>query len=73
MSTNGSDKAFGFALNEEQQMIQNLAREFARNEIAPVAEHYDSFARVPLAGYQESAGDGPDDHEHAGEIWWSWA
>ena len=28
----------GFALNDEQKMLQQLAREFARNEIAPVAE-----------------------------------
>jgi acyl-CoA dehydrogenase len=43
MSTN----SFGFALNEEQQMIQNLAREFSRNEIAPVAEHYDVSHEFP--------------------------
>jgi acyl-CoA dehydrogenase len=42
-----SENSFGFALNEEQQMIQNLAREFARNEIAPVAEHYDVSHEYP--------------------------
>ncbi len=36
-----------FALSEEQQMIQNLAREFSRNEIAPVAEHYDQTHEYP--------------------------
>ncbi len=36
-----------FALTEEQKMIQNLAREFARNEIAPVAEHYDRSHEYP--------------------------
>lgn len=38
MSENGS---VSFGLTEEQKMIQQLARDFARNEIAPVAEHYD--------------------------------
>lgn len=47
MSNNGSNDSFGFALTEEQQMIQNLAREFARNEIAPVAEHYDKTHEYP--------------------------
>lgn len=30
-----------FSLTEEQKMIRQLARDFARNEIAPAAEHYD--------------------------------
>jgi acyl-CoA dehydrogenase len=38
MNPNGS---VSFSLTEEQKMIQQLARDFARNEIAPVAEHYD--------------------------------
>lgn len=36
-----------FALNEEQQMIRQLARDFARNEIAPVAEQYDQSHEYP--------------------------
>ncbi len=36
-----------FNLSEEQTMIQNLAREFAKNEIAPVAEHYDQTHEYP--------------------------
>jgi acyl-CoA dehydrogenase len=36
-----------FALTEEQKMLQALARDFARNEIAPVAEHYDRTAEFP--------------------------
>jgi len=44
MSGNGS---IGFGLNEEQKMIQELARDFARNEIAPVAEHYDKSHEFP--------------------------
>ncbi len=44
MSQNGS---VSFGLTEEQQMIQQLARDFARNEIAPVAEHYDKSHEYP--------------------------
>lgn len=36
-----------FALTEEQTMIRDLAREFARNEMAPVAEHYDRTHEYP--------------------------
>lgn len=39
--------SISFSLSEEQQMIQNLAREFSRNEIAPVAEHYDKTHEFP--------------------------
>ena len=39
---------FNFALSEEQKMLQALARDFARNEIAPVAEHYDQTGEFPL-------------------------
>jgi acyl-CoA dehydrogenase len=38
MDENGT---VSFKLTEEQMMIQQLARDFSRNEIAPVAEHYD--------------------------------
>ncbi len=37
-----------FALTEEQKMLQGLARDFARHEIAPVAEHYDRTGEFPL-------------------------
>lgn len=36
-----------FDLTDEQREIQMLAREFARNEIAPVAEHYDKTHEFP--------------------------
>ena len=39
--------SISFSLSEEQQMIQNLAREFSRNEIAPTAEHYDKTHEFP--------------------------
>ena len=35
-------------LNEEQLMIRDAARDFARNEIAPVAEHYDQTGEFPM-------------------------
>ena len=37
-----------FALTEEQRMLQSLARDFSRSEIAPVAEHYDQTAEFPI-------------------------
>lgn len=36
-----------FALTEEQQMIQDAAREFAQNEIAPVAAEFDLSGEFP--------------------------
>ena len=37
-----------FELTEEQQMIRNAAREFAQNEIAPVAAKYDASGEFPV-------------------------
>src|SRR5262245_57621343 len=39
--------ALNFALSAEQRMLQDLARDFARTEIAPLAEHYDRTAEFP--------------------------
>lgn len=36
-----------FALTEEQQMIQDAAREFAQNEIAPIAAEFDLSGEFP--------------------------
>lgn len=36
-----------FSLTEEQQMIRDAAREFARNEIAPVAAEFDRSGEFP--------------------------
>lgn len=44
----------GFALSEEQKMLQGLARDFARNTVAPVAEHYDQIAEFPLPIIQKA-------------------
>ena len=37
----------GFQLTEEQQMLQKMARDFARDEIIPVAAEYDEKAKFP--------------------------
>jgi alkylation response protein AidB-like acyl-CoA dehydrogenase len=45
-----------FELNEEQQMVRNSVREYAQNEIAPVAREYDEqekFPRPQLDGLAE--------------------
>ena len=44
MSQNNS---INFDLSEEQKMIQKLAHDFAKNEILPVAEHYDETHEFP--------------------------
>jgi acyl-CoA dehydrogenase len=36
-----------FELNEEERLIQKLARDFAENEIRPVAQQYDESEEVP--------------------------
>lgn len=36
-----------FDLSDEQKALQELAREFSRNEIAPVAAHYDQTCEYP--------------------------
>lgn len=41
------DSTVNFALTKEQQEIQLLAREFARKEMAPHAEHYDKTHEYP--------------------------
>src|SRR5436305_11605331 len=43
-----------FSLTEEQRMLQGLAREFARSEMAPVAEHYDCTAEFPMPVIQKA-------------------
>lgn len=45
-----------FDLTEEQQMVQNSVREFARNEIAPVAREYDEAEKFPKKQLEGLAG-----------------
>jgi len=47
-------EGIGFALTGEQRMLQALARDFARAEVAPVAEHYDRTAEFPLPVIQKA-------------------
>jgi len=42
-----TENPVSFGLTEEQKMIQKLARDFAKNEIAPVAEEYDKNEEYP--------------------------
>jgi acyl-CoA dehydrogenase len=51
---NTSHNGISFALTEEQRMLQQLAWDFARTEIAPVAEHYDRTAEFPTPVIQKA-------------------
>jgi butyryl-CoA dehydrogenase len=42
-------------LNEEQQMIRKMARDFAQNELAPVAAELDEKGEPPLANLKKMA------------------
>ena len=42
-----------FELTEEQQLIQTAARDFAQNEIAPVAAEFDQSGEFPLKNIQK--------------------
>ena len=39
--------SLSFTLSEEQQMLRDMARDFSKNEIRPVAEHYDQSMEFP--------------------------
>lgn len=43
-----------FSLTDEQRMLQDLARDFARTAIAPVAEHYDRTAEFPWPIFEKA-------------------
>ena len=51
---NPSHNGISFALTDEQKMLQQLAWDFARTEIAPVAEHYDRTAEFPSPVIQKA-------------------
>ena len=51
---NTSEAGISFALTEEQRMLRDLAREFAREQVAPVAEHYDQTAEFPMPVIQKA-------------------
>jgi len=41
-------KDYGFSLNDEHEMIRKAARDFAQNEIAPIAAEFDESGEFPL-------------------------
>jgi acyl-CoA dehydrogenase len=41
-----------FTLSEEQQMLQELSREFAMENIRPMAEHWDENSEFPMAAIE---------------------
>ncbi len=47
MTANGPASGPSFALSEEQQMLQKLARDFAHNDILPLVEECDRDSRFP--------------------------
>ena len=47
MTANGPVPGPSFALSDEQQMLQKLARDFAHNDILPVVEECDRDSRFP--------------------------
>ena len=49
------DVSMSFILNKEQEMICQLARNFARNELAPIAEEMDRSAKFPMELVQKIA------------------
>lgn len=46
-SANASSNGFSFQLSDTQHEMQQLARKFAREEIIPVASHYDKTGEYP--------------------------
>ncbi len=44
-----------YDLSEEQQMLQELARDFTRKEITPQAEHYDCSGEFPWEIFKKAA------------------
>jgi acyl-CoA dehydrogenase len=43
-----------FALTEEQEELRRVAREFAQNEMAPVAMQYDKTGEFPWEIYRKA-------------------
>jgi alkylation response protein AidB-like acyl-CoA dehydrogenase len=47
-----------FTLSEEHRMIRDMARDFAQNEIAPIAAHYDETGEFPYETIMKMGGQG---------------
>ena len=54
MTANGPASGPSFALSEEQQMLQKLARDFAHNDILPLVEECDRDSRFPHELYDKA-------------------
>ena len=48
-------QGIGFELTEEQQMLQKMARDFAAQEIVPVAAEYDEHSKFPDEIFQKAS------------------
>ena len=48
MPKNESHAGISFKLSVEQEMLQSLAREFARKEIRPISSHHDHSGEFPI-------------------------
>lgn len=48
-----AQKDYGFSLSEEHDMIRKAARDFAENEIAPIAAEFDESGDFPLKTIQK--------------------
>ena len=43
-----------FGLSEEQEMLRELAHEFARDTVRPNAEHWDTNSEFPIEAISEA-------------------
>ena len=49
MTTQAQDTGLSFALSEDQQAVREMVRDFAENEIRPIASHIDETHEFPTA------------------------
>ena len=49
MTTQAQDTGLSFALSEDQQAVREMVRDFAENEIRPIASHIDETHEFPAA------------------------
>ena len=40
--------AISFSLSDDQKMFQEMARDFAKNEIRPISSHHDHTGEFPM-------------------------
>ncbi len=59
-------------LSDDESMLQGLARDFARKEIIPRAEHYDQSGEWPWEIFNKAREIGLVNSEHSRGIWRRW-